>query len=460
MRASAAAAAAGLVLVASSAFADGKVFGSRPAAPVEAVSEFIRANSPARADELVAAPSIPDQRALIVQRDGKETLVIETAFKGRGTDFAWVVPTPSVPKIEPASTDLFVSLDDATRPQLISRVPDLRIAGLCVVAALLIARHGLFRRARHGPLLAAVVVGVGVLVETAVPHDGDGANVLTLGASGAFDVRLPMTPEEAPVAVRQREVVGAFDAVTISARDPHALVEWLHGHDFATPPGLEDVAAQYVRDGWVFNAMRIRRDADRADAVRIHPLSFTFDAPTPVYPMRLTGVASGPVDVELYVAGARRAAADGFDERCCATLSTDWSRMSGGGFAALGAPDVARLVRGAAVVTRLDRTFAPDAMGVDVPVGWTDFAPSQRVVFSNAASTALAWNAGALVAIAAFVGLASAGSGASSRRPRPPRRPARAWMATALVLVLAADVGVAIAAFTPTVPTRTIQAGR
>ena len=41
--------------------------------------------------------SIPDQQALIAWRDGIETLAIETRFVGTGTDFAWVVPLPSVP---------------------------------------------------------------------------------------------------------------------------------------------------------------------------------------------------------------------------------------------------------------------------------------------------------------------------------------------------------------------------
>jgi hypothetical protein len=39
---------------------------------------------------------IPDQRALIHFADGKEALVIDTAFKGDGTNFAWIIPVPSV----------------------------------------------------------------------------------------------------------------------------------------------------------------------------------------------------------------------------------------------------------------------------------------------------------------------------------------------------------------------------
>ena len=38
-----------------------------------------------------AKAQIPDQRALIHFANGTETLVIDTAFKGEGTNFAWIV---------------------------------------------------------------------------------------------------------------------------------------------------------------------------------------------------------------------------------------------------------------------------------------------------------------------------------------------------------------------------------
>ena len=47
-----------------------------------------------------ARVDIPDQRTLI-HSNGVERLVIETSFVGPGTNFAWVVPLPSVPTIEP-----------------------------------------------------------------------------------------------------------------------------------------------------------------------------------------------------------------------------------------------------------------------------------------------------------------------------------------------------------------------
>ena len=67
--------------------------------------------------------TIPDQRALICFSNGTERLVIETRFTGAGTNFAWVVPLPSQPVIEEATTGLFPTLQYLFRPEIIHDVP-------------------------------------------------------------------------------------------------------------------------------------------------------------------------------------------------------------------------------------------------------------------------------------------------------------------------------------------------
>jgi hypothetical protein len=58
--------------------------------------------------EVHAKIEIPNQQALIQFADGVEELVIETSFLAEGTNFAWVVPLPSVPEIEPVSDSFFL----------------------------------------------------------------------------------------------------------------------------------------------------------------------------------------------------------------------------------------------------------------------------------------------------------------------------------------------------------------
>ena len=70
----------------------------------------------------------PDQRALIHFKEGVQRLVIETAFAAEGTNFAWVVPLPSEPKIEAVSTNFFSGFEPDVSGEVDSPVV-LRLAG-------------------------------------------------------------------------------------------------------------------------------------------------------------------------------------------------------------------------------------------------------------------------------------------------------------------------------------------
>src|SRR4051812_13891446 len=90
----------GLIASTAPAFADGRVF------------------------KQIYGPVIetPDQQALIHFAERIEHLVIETTVSGAGTNFAWVVPLPSVPEITPVSEDFFANVQQAFRSRLIHDV--------------------------------------------------------------------------------------------------------------------------------------------------------------------------------------------------------------------------------------------------------------------------------------------------------------------------------------------------
>ncbi len=67
----------------------------------------------------IAKPRIPDQSALITFDGKTERLVIETAIEGEGAEFAWVVPVPSIPKVEAATPGLFPTLRAITRARIV-----------------------------------------------------------------------------------------------------------------------------------------------------------------------------------------------------------------------------------------------------------------------------------------------------------------------------------------------------
>jgi len=92
------------VLVPETSRADGKVFSS------VTVAEPVR---------------IPDQRAILSWSEGIERLVIETRFSGRGSNFAWVVPLPARPVVEPVSPGLFTTLVELILHDAIGGIRDI-----------------------------------------------------------------------------------------------------------------------------------------------------------------------------------------------------------------------------------------------------------------------------------------------------------------------------------------------
>jgi hypothetical protein len=365
----------GLILGTAMAWADGKAF------PPVAVSMEV---------------TMPDQRALLVWSNGVERLAIETRIVGEGTNFAWVVPLPSVPRVEAATVGLFPTLAWLTPPKVLNEPGPI---GWWLWSASGVAF--LFLRVRRktpmewmdaiailaiGAGLVGVIGGpVGVLmaIEVAVasgwtvwrlrrgePWWGSvvlllilltlmtGMLLPALGTAGGGG---QAKAETDGVRVLDRQVAGVFESTTVSARDPAALAGWLTTNGYRLPESARPVIEAYVREGWVFVASRVRREATFDGPQALHPLVFTFATAKPVYPLRLTGVDNGPLKVELFVLGPARARALDFevvDARPVSYHQSDGSdrprmRRDPGAPVAAQHPGLRSLAGGAPFATRL-----------------------------------------------------------------------------------------------------------
>jgi hypothetical protein len=209
-------------------------------------------------------------------------------------------------------------------------------------------------------------------------------------------------------------LVGVFETTTISSRDPVALQAWLKANGFATPTNRDQAIASYVKDGWVFVTAKIRRDDPALQTASAHPLSFVFKTEEAVYPMRLTGIDNGPVQVDLYVFGPDRAKAPHFKvERCgnpvypTLPLHHGLDSMLNGGFSPkpeilqIAHPLLRKWVDGTPVATKLTATLSPDDMRDDVWISWASFSEMGTSVFSHhgAVIYALNWGMGVIAAI-------------------------------------------------------------
>jgi hypothetical protein len=383
----------GFFCVTAVAWADGKAF------PPVAVSTEV---------------TMPDQRALLVWSNGVERLAIETRIVGEGTNFAWVVPLPSAPRVEAATVGLFPTLAWLTPPKLVNQT---RPIGWWAWSALGVATL-LLRVRRKTPLewmdaIAILSIGAGLM---GVAQDDEGGVMAIMAAllAGWTGWRLyrgkpcwsgvslllillllmavmvatllkgqtagpaPAKAEAVGVDVLDRQVAGVFESTTVSARDAAALETWLKSNGYRLSESARPVIEVYVREGWVFVASRVRREAAFVGPHALHPLVFTFATAKPVYPLRLTGVDNGPLKVELFVLGPARARVKDFevvDARPVFYYQSDGSdrssmRRDPGEPVWAQHPGLRSLAGGAPFATRLNATLSPEQMRTDAIVEW------------------------------------------------------------------------------------------
>jgi len=342
-------------------------------------------------------PTIPDQRAMIQFSNGVERLVIDTSFVGPGTNFAWVVPLPSTPKIEAVSTNFFGYLNLAYQPRLIDNTDPVWV--LFLMGGYVVAAGVWACRRKDGSRFSAWIQLVLLLFVGMIFFS------MFLPASSQIRVAVPAGSVE----VRERQIVGIYDTVTLEGTNGMALVEWLNGNGYNTPASALPVISSYATQGWVFVAATIHRDAAAKAESRPHPLAFTFATAKPVYPLRLTGIENASCSIELFVFGPDMAKAPGFNVEYCGTPRPtagplnrrhNWIPELFGpcnpGDYGIGNPEVCGLVFPAAVTTKLVGKLTTKDMQSDAWVDWVPSVPTYPVLITRrvAVDRALNWFAG------------------------------------------------------------------
>ena len=203
------------------------------------------------------------QRAFIAYNPQTQqvNLVPSINISGEATEFAVVIPTPSIPKLDTVDRRIFRELNDLTMP---------------------------VTRWRGG-------------------GGSSGCNVFTTEDSDdslVFD-----SAAEDGVTVISEQSVGAFDTVILTADDPMALTDWLDEHGYHHSIDDNAILQSYIDQRWIFTAMRLsaefegegRRPARFFDQP-IDPILLTYRAERLVYPLRLTSISAREgTDVTVYI---------------------------------------------------------------------------------------------------------------------------------------------------------------
>jgi len=256
------------------------------------------------------------------QAAASEQIVMRFNVKSAATDAAWLFPTPSAATVQLGDPDWFDQLDSLTEPKEI-------------------VHHtwwGPLFRSRH--------------------H--------VYGSTST--VR-----ESPPVALLHEERLGPFQVATLAASDPAALAGWLTAHGYKLSPKLAGALTPYVTQGWKYVAIKLvpRAGGGRLNGV-LDPLHVTFKTTTPIYPMRLSRLATTPQYLRLYLLGTHRLdAIGGPAEQVPGDTGTwrvpyaDWITPS-----QVRSPDLRAFLGGRTFMTVRNATLQPGSITDDIHLGY------------------------------------------------------------------------------------------
>jgi len=354
-------------------------------------------------------PSIPQQKAVIVWRDGVETLVVESSFETESKNVGWVLPLPAEPtKLEVADSGMLTSLLVCLQPEITNEFNGgTWIAVFVCVLTIPTSLAAIFVRRRHRWLecLAVTIVILLVLLSflSTLGHAGRDSAGWVVGTDSGISV----------LAVHR---VGNYDVAVLRAKRAEALADWLKANGLkALDADARGIVDKYIEEGWCFVVARLVRD--ESGPATPHPIAATFAVEKAVYPMRLTSLAGSETRVELFVIADKTGAADGF--RC---VASDRFKMvepepnedvspyyrAENAWLIIGSVEAGELMWPGCVVTRLSRDMGPQDMDRDVEVQLRQFAPQREHFYTakaqkDVAVCVLLWGTPVLFIVAAVI---------------------------------------------------------
>lgn len=172
-----------------------------------------------------------DQTVLLIwdPKTKTEHFIRKASFKAEGDDFGFLVPSPSRPQLSESGGEAFPHLANITRPQV-------------------------------------------------KPQVGFGCSAPTTRFAAVGNA----------VTVLEQKDVAGFHATVLSATSASAFTGWLKTNGYYFSPEVEAWAAPYVRDGWMFTALRVakRSKSPAGTSVKADALRITFQTEHPLFPYR------------------------------------------------------------------------------------------------------------------------------------------------------------------------------
>ena len=182
------------------------------------------------------------ENILFIQGEGTVTTHVQLQYSGAASDFAWILPMPSVPELAVSHNQIFNQLQFATQPGFQLNFQDDAGCGFPPI----------FRTLEDGGIATAEAASVEVVAE---------------------------------------QQIGPYDTAVITSDDSQAIVTWLVDNGYQLGDLGVELLHPYVEEGAFFLALKLAADRDVGD---LQPIAMTYVADEPGIPIRLTAVATAP----------------------------------------------------------------------------------------------------------------------------------------------------------------------
>jgi len=196
----------------------------------------------APAPRLRESVRILDESAIIVWNPDTHTehFIRRASFNATGSDFGFLVPTPSQPMLAEVDNQAFDYVESLIRPKTVIDE-------------------------NHGVDLTPLVVRIFLY------NWGEGSRVSVTASPS--------------VRVLDVKRIAGYDAVVLEADSPTALSSWLARHDYAASPELNEWLKPYVADHWKITAFKIAKGSS-GNQVGTSAVRMTFATDRPFFPYR------------------------------------------------------------------------------------------------------------------------------------------------------------------------------
>jgi MYXO-CTERM domain-containing protein len=233
-------------------------------------------------------PSVPivqaGEKILFAIADGQVTAHIQIQYQGSASDFGWILPLPSIPKLELGTDELFTALYGQTQPKYeLKRVYD----GFCS-----------FDPSRN--------------TFPSVPMAGGGVSG---GSEGDQSGHGPLVFQDS---------IGPYDYAVLKADSKDEMLKWLSDNRYFVPAGTDGAVGPYIHTGAYFLALKLHKGADVGD---LQPVVVRYASDLAMIPIVLTSVAAKPdMGIQVWMLGDGRAIPRNYYHTVVNDAKLDWLR--------------------------------------------------------------------------------------------------------------------------------------